>query len=205
MTDVTEKCEKIASTMKCNTCGGNVVFGSNKTVYGKVYGNGYLYMCSNFPKCNSYVGAHNTREPLGTTADKRTRIARNKAHEAFDALWTGIKDGKEKRMTRKYLYSALANRLGVQKDKCHIGMFNTQQCGLVVEFAASFNKFNYRKLPTISLPRHVNKIKVVKLKLDGRMCLKNHEVKFRPDLSNGVSIFECRICEELLYFEQTKS
>lgn len=40
---------------KCNLCGGDVIYTSNKIIYGKEYGNGKMYYCT---KCHAFVGTH---------------------------------------------------------------------------------------------------------------------------------------------------
>lgn len=49
------------------------------------------------------------------------------AHAAFDPLW------KVEGHKRGQLYGWLAKQLGIPKEKCHIGMFDEDMCGRVVE------------------------------------------------------------------------
>ena len=39
----------------CNLCGGKVIYTSNARIYGKEYGSGKCYLCTN---CGAYVGTH---------------------------------------------------------------------------------------------------------------------------------------------------
>lgn len=92
--------------------------------------------------CGGHVGCHpGTQKPLGTPATKELRDARSKLHEQmFDPLWkTAVEAGgytettcqQRKRIrqrARHRVYAYLADRLGLTRDECHIGMFNLEQC-----------------------------------------------------------------------------
>ena len=48
----------------------------------------YLYVCSGYPSCDSYIGAHKkSMRPMGTMADSNLRNKRIEAHRALDAIW----------------------------------------------------------------------------------------------------------------------
>jgi len=73
--------------------------------------------------CDARVGTHgDSWKPLGTLANKETRDARAQTHEVFDPLW---RTGK---MTRSEAYTLLSRLMGIDQTKCHIAMFNVQQC-----------------------------------------------------------------------------
>jgi len=47
--------------------------------------NDWVYVCPGYPACDTYVGCHpRTDLPLGTMAGSDLRLARRKAHKAFD-------------------------------------------------------------------------------------------------------------------------
>lgn len=73
---------------KCNLCDGKVIYTTNDTIYGKRYGSGYCYICTN---CRAYVGTHGPRpkEALGLLADDRMRKGKTVCHELFDKYWKG--------------------------------------------------------------------------------------------------------------------
>lgn len=58
-----------------------------------------LYVCHNYPACNTYVAAHpGTNQPMGVPANGDLRNLRIQAHRKFDRIWqTGI-------MTRENAY-----------------------------------------------------------------------------------------------------
>ena len=47
-----------------------------------------LYVCHNYPACNTYVAAHpNTDKPMGVPANGNLRNLRIQAHRKFDLIW----------------------------------------------------------------------------------------------------------------------
>ena len=100
----------------CNLCGGEVVYQSNKLVYGKEYGSGMCYFCL---RCGAYVGTHKPRpeEALGILANKEMRTMKSNCHKLFDWMW---QDSSE----RHELYIALAEELGISEEDCHFGYFD---------------------------------------------------------------------------------
>lgn len=78
--------------------------------------------------CGAWVGCYAGGDrPLGRLANKELRVAKMTAHAVFDPLW---KDGS---MTRTQAYLWLAKRMDLPAHKCHIGMFDLDQCRKVVE------------------------------------------------------------------------
>lgn len=92
---------------------------SNSVLYGKPYGSGYCYLCTN---CGAYVGTHKPRpkEAMGILADKQMREWKKACHYLFDSMW---KDRQE----RKALYRKLAEEMSVLEEECHFGYFNLAQ------------------------------------------------------------------------------
>lgn len=84
------------------------------------YGARYDCMCEG---CTVMCWAGRTSTP----ADLPTRKARIEAHAVFDKLWTHNRG-------RRDLYANLAKSMGLSKSKCHIGMFDVEQCQKVIEF-----------------------------------------------------------------------
>lgn len=114
----------------CPHCEGSVGLYNNKKVYrGREYGDWpYVYLCENVT-CGAYVGLHpQTYIPLGTLATDVIRQARMYAKDSFNPLWQGGS------MTRSEAYVWLAEQMGITDvNHCHIGWFDEQQCGKVVE------------------------------------------------------------------------
>lgn len=112
----------------CPYCGNKSMFHKTSThIYRRDYGP--VYDCR---PCNAYVGCHKTTgNPLGTLANAELRKWRKQAHSMFDPLW---KSGK---ISRGKAYSMLASKLGIDKEKCHIGMFDIEFCKRVIDLCTS--------------------------------------------------------------------
>lgn len=112
---------------ECRYCGHEVVFTSNKEIYGREYGNGKCYLCRH---CGAYVGVHTgSKTPLGTLASSELREWRHKAHESFDRLWKG----PIRQSSRYGCYKWLSERMNIPMSQTHIGMFEIDQCKQVIE------------------------------------------------------------------------
>lgn len=81
--------------------------------------------------CGAYVGTHKDSKknaPLGRLANAELRKAKCAAHAAFDPLW------KERVFeSRRAAYKWLAEKLGIESKRCHIGMFDVAMCHAVVK------------------------------------------------------------------------
>jgi hypothetical protein len=101
----------------CVECGGNgrLVKGDQVHPDRPDAANELYYLCA----CGAYCGAHpGTCRPLGRPANRDTRKARIRAHKVFDRLWKGGLMGREA------AYAWLADRVGVARFNCHIGLFD---------------------------------------------------------------------------------
>ncbi len=105
---------------KCRYCGGDIEYKDTKVIYGKSYGK--TYICSNFPKCDTYGGYK------GHISNKETRDLRKKCHFYFDKLW---RSGEFK---REYMYRHLQKKMGMTSKQAHIGKFNRGQCLKLLSF-----------------------------------------------------------------------
>lgn len=117
--------------VKCDYCGN-----AAKLVTGKaIYPHRPDLFRLNFWQCEpcvAYVGCHKKEggngdgtKPLGRLANAELRAAKNRAHAAFDPLW------RERGMKRHAAYGWLAEKLGVSKAECHIGMMDLDMCNRV--------------------------------------------------------------------------
>lgn len=109
----------------CSYCNSKVIYTSNKEIYGKKFGNGKCYKCT---ECDAYVGVHDgTNIPLGRIANKELRTLKKKAHALFDPIW---KNGEKK---RGEAYGDLAKKLGIPKKECHFGWFDKEMLEKAIE------------------------------------------------------------------------
>ena len=75
--------------LTCPYCGSPAVCRPASTVYKNTLQTkgSYLYLCSHWPACDSYVSTHNRdRRPMGTLANGELRHKRILAHRAFTRL-----------------------------------------------------------------------------------------------------------------------
>lgn len=120
------------SSVKCDYCGEAAQLVTGKVVYPhlpKLASKKY-WVCG---PCDARVGCHRFgSKPLGRLANPELRNAKMKAHHAFDPLW------KFGGMSRDEAYRLLARLLGIKRRKCHIGLFDVDQCKKVVELCRRF-------------------------------------------------------------------
>jgi hypothetical protein len=75
--------------------------------------------------CDAFIGVKPGsfgHEPVGLLANHELREWRRLAHEAFDPVWKG--GGK----SRTEAYEWLARSLKIEVDKCHMALFDVEQC-----------------------------------------------------------------------------
>lgn len=108
----------------CPYCGNTAEFTDSAEIY---HGHGYgmIYLCR---PCDAYVGTHKgTDKPLGRLANAELRRWKIAAHGAFDPLWKGGE------FRRNEAYRWLAGKMGLPKERTHIGMFDVPQCQKVIQ------------------------------------------------------------------------
>jgi len=126
--------------LTCPYCGGKAVLVDAGTVYKHYNKKGKLWVCENYPKCDSYVGCHpNTEIPLGRLADPRLRFFKKKAHCVFDPIW------RSGQMSRNDAYEWLAVKMSLPLSACHIGKFDVAQCKECIEVCKKFNNAQLRE------------------------------------------------------------
>lgn len=104
--------------LKCPFCKGDIVYTTNDVIYGKIYGNGKIYLCS---KCKAYTGVHNnTNIAKGILANKQMRRLKIECHNIFDKLWSNSKE-------RNNLYCKLSKLMGIDRKHCHFGHFDLDE------------------------------------------------------------------------------
>lgn len=130
---------------KCNICGGDVIYTTNDNIYGKKYGSGYCYYCTN---CGAYVGTHKPypKKALGLLANSEMRKWKIICHDLFDSMWKG-KAGQKR--IRAQLYKKLANELGISVSECHFGWFDLPMLKRAYDLLISWedsNKTDFKNL-----------------------------------------------------------
>lgn len=127
--------------MECPYCKAEVKLESTVKIYGKDYG--LAFICSNYPKCDAYVGVHKkNNKPLGRLANKELRTWKSNVHRLFDPLWERKmkKDSLTKGHARGKAYKWLAGQLNIDIKDCHVGMFDVETCKRAVEILKQYSK-----------------------------------------------------------------
>lgn len=116
------------STIRCCYCGASVTLRSAEGIIPEFKPGTMLYVCRNYPACDSYVKVHpGTKLPMGSLANKELRTLRRKAHFHFDQLYsTGL-------MSREEAYEWLAAQLMLPMEKAHIGQLGPYYCQQVID------------------------------------------------------------------------
>lgn len=109
--------------LKCPYCGRLAVLRPAAFVYGDNAIEEHVYVCANYPACDSYVGVHRgTLKPKGTLANGDLRNIRIRAHKLFSQFWAnGI-------MTKKQAYRWIQYKFALTEDQAHIGSFSEYMC-----------------------------------------------------------------------------
>ena len=118
------------SAPRCPYCGCHTIYRSADGIYRENTRNEMLYVCKNYPRCDSYVRVQTgTRIPLGTVANRELRELRIEAHRQFDKLH------KRGYMSKHDAYQWLGGVLGVTAREAHIGQLSMLSCNLVIREA----------------------------------------------------------------------
>lgn len=128
--------------IKCPYCGRNAVLRKTDYVYKENALDGYLYVCSGYPKCNSYVGVHTgSLQPKGTLANGDLRHKRIIAHQVFDLTWKcGVFT------SRKDAYRWMQDFFCFTSDQAHIGQFSEYRCDCLLDACKKILKNNKIKI-----------------------------------------------------------
>ena len=113
--------------MRCPYCGSTVHLRSANGIYRYNNENTLLYVCSQYPVCDSYVRVHpGTKIPVGSLANAELRALRLTAHRHFDKLYkTGL-------MSKNDAYNWLSFILQSPLSQAHIGYQNEYHCNLII-------------------------------------------------------------------------
>lgn len=126
--------------VKCH-CGAHAMLRPASVVHGDKAKGEYLYVCSRYPACDSYVGVHEkTRKPLGTLANRELRGKRIQAHRVFNQLWmSGM-------MKKWQAYKWMQAKLGLNSDQAHIAKFSEYMCDELISLCEQAIENNYERL-----------------------------------------------------------
>ena len=121
---------------RCPYCGSHTILRSADGIYRENARNDMLYVCKNYPVCDSYVRVQRgTKIPLGTVANRELRELRAEAHRQFDKLY------KHGYMSKHDAYQWLGGILSVPAKQAHSSVY----CPVIW----SFGKPRSRSIGTI--------------------------------------------------------
>ena len=127
-----KKKQSNARLVRCPYCGAVAELRPAAEIYHNKGCKGELYVCRNYPVCESYVGVDpKTRMPLGDLANGDLRHLRIRAHRMFDRLWqTGL-------MNRRDAYRWMADFFAIPLSEAHIGQFGDYRCRELIRKCSS--------------------------------------------------------------------
>lgn len=117
--------------LHCPYCGAVVIKRPSGFVYGSkaVDKTRYVYVCSRWPRCNTYVNAHKkTGAPMGTLANSELRHLRIQTHHAIQKL-----QRKWNCSDVDSVYRWLQAKTGLSHEDFHIGQFSEYRCRQVIQ------------------------------------------------------------------------
>jgi hypothetical protein len=130
MTKTTAKSKPI---VLCPYCDAMAELVDDTQVYQRSY-SGKVWLCR---PCKAWVGCHKNSKnhiPLGRLATAELRRLKIEAHDLFDPLWRAAirLRGWSQAHARGKAYSWLAQKMGIPREECHIGMFNEERVKLAI-------------------------------------------------------------------------
>lgn len=125
--------------IRCPYCGANTVIRPASEIYQDPRRTDELYVCSNYPRCNSYVSMYpGTKKPMGPLANGDLRNLRIRAHRKFDQIW------QTRIMSRDQAYRWMADYFCLPLREAHIGNFNEYRCKELINKCESVLAANQR-------------------------------------------------------------
>jgi hypothetical protein len=102
---------------ECRKTDGKEIYPHRKDLHSLVF-----FKCD---PCDARVGAHkNSGKPLGYAANSETQRARSYVHSILDPIWKKART----RSARSVVYKYLSQKMGIDRKKTHVGMFDIEQC-----------------------------------------------------------------------------
>lgn len=131
-------------SFRCPHCGAAMILRPASEIYHDAKSDRKLYVCHNYPACNTYVAAHpNTDKPMGVPANGNLRNLRIQAHRKFDLIygdiflygnWSKERDDPFKSRARVYVLKTLKQD---KESYLAVGMLVNLICYYANEFVAT--------------------------------------------------------------------
>jgi hypothetical protein len=121
---------------RCDVCGANVDYHeSNAVIYGRAYGDRGVWVCRDYPDCDSYVGCHPDDVPMGRLKNQTSRQLSKQCHALFDPLW---REAKSPKAQRGNLYKRLSEAMQIDTNDCHFSQMDDEQLKQAIEILKSW-------------------------------------------------------------------
>jgi len=123
---------KILTGQICPYCNCETELVKAQDIYGEdTTFKGMFYRC--IKNHDHYVGTYpySFKRSLGRVADKKLRRCKMNGHKAFDPLW---KDESPIFKSRQEAYKWLAEKMDIEIEYTHFGMFDLDQCRKAIDF-----------------------------------------------------------------------
>ena len=132
--------KQVSKAVFCPYCQKPAELLDDTIVYKRLHGK--IWICQD---CDAYVGTHKNSEnhaPLGTLANAKLRELRKFAHWNFDPIWKAKmkRDNVEQSKARSLGYGWLAKEMALDVAKCHIAMFDEEQCEIAIEICKPYKE-----------------------------------------------------------------
>lgn len=88
------------------------------------------------PGCGDSIPAEVNGAPYSLEKREAVRNARDRAHKVFDLLWKG--GDVNRLMTRREAYKWLRKQLRIDREQCHIGLFDVDSCEATIYYSHDF-------------------------------------------------------------------
>lgn len=129
----------------CPYCNSPTIEVTGDEIYGKGRGYGHVKMFKCSGTCDAYVGTkfeNGVRVSNGSLANKELRELRKECHNIFDTKWKGRAN---ETIARRKCYSWLRNFTKLPEELAHIGMFNIEQCKILLAEMTKNHNSNIKK------------------------------------------------------------
>lgn len=170
-------------TITCPYCKAPGRLASAASVYRGGLASKSVWVCSNFPTCDAFVGAHEaTGKPLGSLANKALRGLRKACHAKLDPLW------RSGEFIRKDLYGLAATFFG--KREFHVAALRDAECDDFLQRFDTFAEFarNLQTQPPDAKLVTCLRYLFVEMQRKPKTCLPLESYRgHRANLESGVS------------------
>lgn len=129
----------------CDVCRSEARYHEdNSILYGQAYGNKGVWVCKDYPFCNSYVSARSNKKPTGRLKNSVSRELSKKARSLFDKHWQFLNaDNKSKNQLRNKLYQRLAKKLNIPPKEAQFSRMDDESLRRAINIMSQGSQWKY--------------------------------------------------------------